>query len=134
MSPQTDLQASVAALLEEHRRKAPRVQARLVLELLDAQPAKPVAPKPVVAPLRSSEAWDEARTRIEADPLVKLVDQGIATTRNRTHAAYRALGLEPAEVVAVVIEHDWLRVYRHDRPTQADVPQTVPILDLEDTA
>lgn len=132
MSHQVDLQASVAALLEEHRRKAPRVQARLVLELLGAQPAKP-APKPVV-PLRSSEAWDEARTRIEADPLVKLVDQGVATTRNRTHAAFRALGLEPASVRAVVIEHDWLRVYHHDRPSQADVPQTVPILDLEDTA
>lgn len=133
MNPQTDLQASVAALLEEHRRKAPRVQARLVLELLGAQPAKP-APKPVVAPLRSSEAWDEARTRIEADPLGKLVDQGVATTRNRTHAAFRALGLEPAEVRAVVIEHDWLRVYYHDRPSQPSVPQTVPILDLEDTA
>lgn len=132
MSPQTDLQASVAALLEEHRRKAPRVQARLVLELLDAQPAKPVAPKPVVT--RSSVAWDEARTRIEVDPLGKLVDQGIATTRNRTHAAFRALGLEPAEVRAVVIEHDWLRVYYHDRPSQPSVPQTVPILDLEDTA
>lgn len=132
MSPPTDLQASVAALLEEHRRKAPRVQARLVLELLGAQPAKP-APKPVV-PLRSAEAWDEARTRIEADPLGKLVDQGVATTRNRTHAAFRALGLEPAEVRAVVIEHDWLRVYYHDRPAQPSVPQTVPILDLEDTA
>lgn len=131
MSPQTDLQASVAALLEEHRRKAPRVQARLVLELLDAQPAKP-APKPGVA--RSAVAWDEARSRIEADPLVKLVDQGVATTRNRTHAAFRALGLEPASVRAVVIEHDWLRVYRYDRPSQPSVPQTVPILDLEDTA
>lgn len=131
MSPPTDLQASVAALLEEHRRKAPRVQARLVLELLDAHPARP-APKPVVT--RSAVAWDDARTRIEADPLGKLVDQGVATTRNRTHAAFRALGLEPASVRAVVIEHDWLRVYHHDRPAQPSLPQTVPILDLEDTA
>ena len=124
----TDLQASVTALLEEHRHKPARVQARLVLELLDAQPAKS-AVKPTRT--RTSVAWTEARDR--PDPLRRLVDTGVATTRNRTHAAYRALGLEPAEVVAVVIEQDWLRIYRHDRAL-ADVPQTVPILDREDTA
>jgi hypothetical protein len=122
-----DLHARLANLLEEHHRKSPRVQARLALELIKA--AGTGRPPPPVTPVEDRPdpaIWTEAVERIEADPFRRLVDSGVATTRNRTHAAIRALGLDPTEVRALVVEHDFIRVYRW---TDRDHAQTLPILE-----
>lgn len=118
--------ATMIGVLTEHRHKAPRVQAKLLAEALNPTPAAAVP----VQIGREAQAWDATKDRIG-----RLIDEGIATTRNRTHAAMRALGLNPTEVRALVIEHDSIRVYRYD-PTVSDktghrpsIPQTMPILE-----
>lgn len=139
-SPQSDpdvLASRIRSVLEEHPHKPPRVVSKLIAEVI--RPTAPVAAPPAVdAPLvvlhnktlPDPEAWVEFRQRLQSDPIEAMVDAGVATTRNRTHNAFRALGLDPTTVRAVVIEHDWLRIYRYDPPAsnQPSVPQTVPIL------
>jgi hypothetical protein len=130
----SDLAARVAGLLEEHRHKPRRVQARLVAELVETDQERHLdtdAPPDTITDKSRPDpkAWVQFRKRLNDDPFGALVDAGVATTRNRTHAALHALGLDPTEVRAVVIEHDSLRVYRYDTHNQASVPQTVPILE-----
>lgn len=98
----TDLRDLIAVVLEENRRKSPRVQANVVLQLL--RPVKSSeTPAPKVDPPRWTK-WAERNAQWLRD--------GIAVTRNRTTAAVTALGLDPAEVRAVVIEPDVMHVFR----------------------
>lgn len=111
----TDVRSVVLGVLTDNPRKPPRVLAKLIADQLHHQPP---AGEPVVVEERPDPAtWTDYESR--------LIDDGIATTRNRTDAALRSLGLEPAEIRAVVIERDWLRIYRW---TDTATAQTMPIL------
>lgn len=123
----TDLQARIAGVLEDNRHKPARVQAKLVHELVRHLGSQHEQILITPAEDRTEpEPWVEFASRLRTDPLPRLVEQGIATTRNRTNAAMTVLGLDPHEVRAVVIEHDTLRVFRWTDRTCA---QTVPIIE-----
>src|SRR5689334_21615049 len=119
----TRVRDSLVGLLTDNARKPPRVLAALVADHLHAlhllaDDRELVARKVITAP-KDPPSWEHFKP--------SLVDDGIATTRARTDAAIQALHLEPAEVRAVVIEDNLIRVYRYtDRTTLA---QTMPILE-----
>lgn len=113
----------VQAVLTEHRHKSPRVQARLVMEALAAKDGAPVTVLPTDRP--DPAPWVDFNERMTTQQQ-RLVDEGFATTRNRTHAAITALDLDPAEVRALVVEHDFIRVFRW---TDRSASQTLPIIE-----
>lgn len=102
-----DLRDRIAAVLVEHARRPPRVQAAAILrELGDSvEPAKedegPVLRR--VQPPRWARYVERNAPLLEA---------GVATTRNRTRGAMEALGLEPDEIRAVVIEAHQIHVFK----------------------
>ena len=102
-----DLRDRIAAVLVEHARRPPRVQAAAILrELGDTvEPAKdddgPVLQR--VEPPRWARYAERNAQWLEA---------GVATTRNRTRSAMEALGLVPDEVRAVVIEPFCIHVFK----------------------
>lgn len=98
----TRLRDLIAAVLEDNHRRPVRVQANKVMQLLEAPPA---------VPGRLPSRPDPARWVKYAERNRALLDAGIATTRNRTRAAMEALGLEPNEVRAVVIEPHTVHVF-----------------------
>lgn len=100
----TDLRDLIAVVLEENRLKPSRVKANLVMQLL--RPAKPDG-APVVVRKVDPPRWTKY-----AERNARLLEQGVATTRNRTNAAIEALGLDPLEVRAVVIEPNVVHVFR----------------------
>lgn len=128
----TDLRDLIAGLLEENRLKPPRVQANVVVQLIESY-RPPSSPEVVAAPKPTKGQRDPARWVKYAERNAALLDEGIATTRNRTVAAMAALGLDPVEVRAVVIEPNVIHVFRWtDAGERLGVG--VPILDLEETA
>lgn len=125
---------ALTGLLTDEKHKPPRVIARKALDLLNRLDMLAADPEPateagqlVTLPKQQPEppSWLAFVDRLPTD-----VDP-VAITRNRTRAALEALGLRPSDVRAVVIEQDYLRVYRWTDRTE--VAQTVPVLeDLED--
>lgn len=127
MSTVDDTAASLVGLLTDEGRKPPRVLARKIAEHLQALDllADPVPDAPAGGELV------RIRRRGEPGPWLRFADTlpddvPVAVTRNRTDAALTHLGLVPVEVRAVVIEQDWLRVFRWTDRTTA---QTMPILE-----
>lgn len=102
-----DLRDRIAAVLVEHARRPPRVQAAAILRELGGQ-------------VQATETGDEVTvTRVDPPRWAKYVERnapllaaGVATTRNRTRGAMEVLGLEPDQVRAVVIEPDVIHVFR----------------------
>lgn len=123
---QTRLRDLIVGVLEDNHRRSFRVQANKIVQLLDAVPAG----VPAVEVVRPEPArWAKYAARNQA-----LLDDGFATTRNRTRAAMEALGLVPDEVRAVVIEPHVIFVFRWgDEGERVGIGQPI-IEDLEDTA
>jgi hypothetical protein len=120
------LRDRIASVLAENHRKAPRVVANLVVQLLDA-PATAAPPEPTPLPV------EPARWAKYAERNARWLEDGIATTRNRTEAAMVALGLEPHEVRAVVIEPNVVHIFRWaDRGTRVGIG--LPIIEEEQSA
>jgi hypothetical protein len=121
-----ELRDQIASVLLEHRRKAPRVQANLVVQLVQGR--RPVLAEAVAEPVDVQP--DPPRWSKYAERNAKWLEDGIATTRNRTHAAMTALGLDPNEVRAVVIEPDVVHIFRWaDRGTRVGIG--LPIIEEE---
>lgn len=120
----TDPSPLIQAVLSEHRHKPARVQTRLVLDAIRHLLAADDAETVEAAPLPETLEWRSFRQRLDQDPHGSLVDFGLATTRNRTHGAYRALGLDPHDIRAVVIEPDQIRVYPYRKSSYG-----LPILE-----
>lgn len=127
-SPSSDAAAAIVNLIDAEKRKPARVLARLVADHLDALGFLAVEEEPeeeprgllVLAGKRPDPpTWLRFATTLDDT-------EPVAVTRNRTEQAIEHLGLEPSEVRAVVIEHDWLRVYRWTDRTTA---QTLPVLE-----
>lgn len=116
----TELRDRIASVLAENHRKPPRVLANLVVQLLDAPRTVPEAPKPEPA------RWTKYAERNE-----QWLRDGIAITRNRTSAAKKALGLDPNEVRAVVIEPHVVHVFRWTDAGER-VGIGLPIIDDEE--
>lgn len=120
----TRLRDLIQGVLEDNHRRPARIVANKIVQLLD-KPAEPTPLPNLPEPAR----WAKYAARNQA-----LLDSGIATTRNRTRAAMEALGLEPNEVRAVVIEPHVIFVFRWTDQNER-VGIGVPILeDLEDSA
>lgn len=132
--------AALVGLLADEGRKAPRVVARKVAEHLhhlgllvdDTGPVEVSGGHIVYGGKRPDPpSWLRFSKVIEQDPTGK-PEPPIAVTRNRTEAAMTALGLDPREVRAVVIERDELRVYAYTDRTEWG--QLMPIMpDKENT-
>lgn len=130
---------ALVGLLADEGRKAPRVVARKVAEHLerlgllagDDDELEPAGGHIVYGGKRPDPpSWLRFSKVIEEDPTGK-PEPPIAVTRNRTEAAMTALGLDPREVRAVVIERDELRVYSYrDR---GEWGQTMPIMPDKET-
>lgn len=100
----TDLRDLVAAVLEDNHRRPVRVQANAVVNAIRGREG--TAPPPA-APPPEPPRWSRY-----AERNAKLLNAGVATTRNRVEAAMHALGLEPHEIRAVVIEPSTIHVFR----------------------
>lgn len=117
------LRDRIASALAENRRKAPRVQANLVMQLLGRPVALAEDPTPLVP-------VDPPRWSKYAERNAQWLEDGVATTRNRSDAAIAALGLEPHEVRAVVIEPCTVHVFRWaDRSERVGIG--LPIIEEE---
>lgn len=117
----TDLRDLIAGVLEENRLKAPRVQANILVQLLQSR-----------RPDTDEDDWydepEPPRWAKYVERNAPLLEDGIATTRNRTREAMHALGLDPNEVRAVVIEPFTMHVFRWtDTTTRVGIGQ--PILE-----
>lgn len=117
------LRDRIAAVLVEHQRRPPRVQAVAVLrELNGAVDTVEVDGEPVV------RRPEPPRWAKYAERNAPLLEAGVATTRNRTAAAMVALGLEPHEVRAVVIEPSVIHVFRWT-DARSNVGMGIPIVE-----
>lgn len=135
MSAQDRVLTALTGLLADERLRPPRVVARKVLDLLDSLDMLAAEPKPAKD---AGRLVTLAKRRQEPPSWLAFVDRldtsevPIAVTRNRTSAALEALGLRPEDVRAVVIEQDWIRVYRWSDRTE--VAQTMPVLEDKESA
>lgn len=125
--------AALVGLLADEGRKPPRVLARKIADHLDALGL-------LASPSELGDDDDEPEGQLvlmgqRPEPptwlrfAATLDDEDeapVAVTRNRTEKAMRHLGLDPSQVRAVVVEHDFLRVFRWSDRTAA---QTMPILE-----
>lgn len=115
------LKHSMAMALIAARGLPPGRQVPVVLEALErdgwgfyrGQAAAEERPDP--------ESWTRFVSRTE-----QLLATGVATSRERTTAAIAELGLNPAEIRAVVIEQQQVRVYRY---SDKHLAQTMPIIE-----
>lgn len=134
MSAQDRVLTALTGLLADERLRPPRVVARKVLDLLAGLDALAAEPEPtkdagrlVTLPKRQEPpSWLAFVDRLDTN------ETPIAVTRNRTSAALEALGLRPEDVRAVVIEQDFIRVYRWGDRTE--VAQTMPVLEDKESA
>lgn len=135
MTPQDRALNALTGLLADERLRPPRVVARKVLDLLDSLDMLAAEPEPVkeagrlvTLPKRRQEppSWLAFVDRLDTSEVP------IAVTRNRTTSALEALGLRPEDVRAVVIEQDFIRVYRWSDRTE--VAQTMPVLEDKESA
>lgn len=134
MSAQDRALNALTGLLTDERLRPPRVVARKVLDLLDSLDMLAAAPEPATEAgqlVTLSKQQEPPSWLTFVDRLPAGVDP-IAVTRNRTRSALEALGLRPEDVRAVVIEQDFLRVYRWADRTEA--AQTMPVLEDKETA
>lgn len=112
-----DLRDRIAGVLVEHARRPPRVQATAILRELNGAVEAKVDGDEVVVRRPEPPRW--ARYAERNAPLLAA---GVATTRNRTRMAMEALGLEPDEIKAVVIERDVIHVFKWtDQSTRVGV-------------
>ena len=134
MSTQDRALNALIGLLIDEKHKPPRVIARKALDLLDSLDMLAAEPKPAkdagrlvtLAKRQEPPSWLAFVDRLDTN------ETPIAVTRNRTSAALEALGLRPEDVRAVVIEQDWIRVYRWSDRTE--VAQTMPVLEDKESA
>lgn len=134
MSAQDRALNALIGLLIDEKHKPPRVIARKALDLLDSLDMLAAEPKPAkdagrlvtLAKRQEPPSWLAFVDRLDTN------ETPIAVTRNRTRAALEALGLRPEDVRAVVIEQDFIRVYRWSDRTE--VAQTMPVLEDKESA
>lgn len=135
MSTQDRALNALIGLLIDEKHKPPRVIARKALDLLDSLDMLAAKPAPAK---ETGQLVTLAKRRQEPPSWLAFVDRldtnetPIAVTRNRTSAALEALGLRPEDVRAVVIEQDFIRVYRWSDRTE--VAQTMPVLEDKESA
>lgn len=129
IEPAAAARDALVGVLTDNARKPPRVLAKLVADHLDAlglldhpEPTRIGDEGSLVLMGRRPEppSWLRFARTLDDEPPV-------AVTRNRTDTALRHLGLDPTEVRAVVVERDYLRVYRWTDRTESS-GQTMPIL------